>query len=126
MRRSYLMVAIVFALGFVFQSYTTGLSGVDPVGTWTYKAPTAPEGYGSGDIVIAKGKEAFTVALKFGDYESKATAVKYEKEVLSFKVYLEGEYINIKATFSANGLKGTASYSEGDIAFTAAKKVAKK
>jgi hypothetical protein len=120
------MVAFVVALGFVFQSFTPGLSVSDPVGTWTYKAPTAPEGYGSGDIVIAKGKDALTVALKFGDYESKATAVKFEKEVLSFKVYLEGEYINIKATFTANGLKGTASYSEGDIPFTGTKKVAKK
>lgn len=126
MRRSYLMVAFVIALGFVFQSFSPVSSVADPVGTWTYKAPTAPEGYGSGDIVISKDKEAYTVALKFGDYESKATSVKYEKEVLSFKVYLEGEYINIKATFSANGLKGTASYSEGDIAFTGAKKVAKK
>jgi len=126
MKRTFLLVVAVFAFGFGFQSFTRDSSVADPVGTWTYKAPTAPEGYGSGDIVIAKDKEVYTASLKFGDYEVKGTSVKYEKEILSFKVYMEGEYISVKATFTTNGLKGTASYSEGDIPFTGTKKVAKK
>jgi hypothetical protein len=126
MKRTLLLTLVVFAAGLGFQSFTRASSLVDPVGTWTYKAPTAPEGYGSGDIVIAKDKDVYTASLKFGDYEVKGTGVKFEKEVLSFKVYLEGEYISIKATFATDGMKGAASYSEGDIPFTGIKKVVKK
>lgn len=126
MKKTLLFAVVILAVGFGLQSFTKVSSVGDPVGTWSYKAPTAPESYESGDIVIAKDKDLYTASLKFGEYQVKATGVKYEKEILTFKVYLEGEYISIKATFSADGLKGTASYSEGDIPFTGTKKAVKK
>lgn len=126
MKKVFLSVLVVALVSFGLQSFSPTLSAVDPVGTWTYKAPTAPEGYGSGDIVIALDKEAYSASLKFGDYIVKGTGVKYLNDVLTFNVYLEGEYITIKATFTADGLKGSASYSEGDILFTGKKKVVKK
>jgi hypothetical protein len=126
MKKIFLLTVVVFAVGFGLQSFTRISSVVDPVGTWTYKAPTAPEGYVSGDIVIAKDQNAYKASLKFGDYEVKGTSVKYEKDVLTFKVFLEGEYISVKATFTAEAIKGTASYSEGDITFTGKKKEVKK
>jgi hypothetical protein len=126
MKRTILFSAFVFLLGFGLQAAVTVPAGVDPTGTWTYKAPTAPEGYGSGDIVIARDKEVYTASLKFGDYVIKGSGVKFEKDVLTFQVYLEGEYISIKAAFSSAGIKGTANYSMGEIAFTGTKKVQKK
>lgn len=126
MKKSVLLALVVFVIGFGSQSFTGVSSLVDPVGTWTYKAPTAPEGYASGDIIIAKDKEAFTASLKFGDYEVKGTSVKYDKEILTFKVFLEGEYISVKATFTADVVKGSASYSEGDVPFTGKRKEVKK
>jgi hypothetical protein len=126
MKKISLLVIVVSLLGFGFQSFTPSSYVSDPVGTWTYKAPTAPEGYGSGDIVIAKEKEGYLASLKFGDYEMKGTGVKFEKEILSFTVYVEGEYIKIKAKFTTDEIKGTASYSEGDIEFTGKRKPAKK
>jgi hypothetical protein len=99
---------------------------VDPVGTWSFTAPTAPEGYGSGDIQVTKAEAQYKVTLKFGEYAIQGMSVKYDKNVLTFQVFLEGEYININATFTNEGVKGSASYSEGQVDFTAKKKVVKK
>ncbi|MCX6223403.1 MAG: hypothetical protein NTV01_01385 [Bacteroidia bacterium] len=126
MKKTLFLAVAFFIVGIGLQSFTQGSSPVDPVGTWSYKAATAPEGYGAGDIVIAKDKDVFIASLKFGDYVVKGTGVKYEKDVLTFKVFLEGEYISVKATFAGDGIKGTASYSEGDVPFTAIKKATKK
>jgi len=126
MKRTIFFSAIILLLGFGIQSFTSVPAAVDPVGTWTYKAPTAPDGYDAGDIVIAKDKEVYTAALKFGDYVVKGTSVKFEKDILSFQVYLDGEYISVKAAFTDKGIKGTANYSMGEIPFTAVKKVVKK
>jgi hypothetical protein len=126
MRKSFVLATMVLLFGFGLQSFAVVIPVSDPVGTWTYKAPTAPDGYGSGDIVIAKDKETYTASLKFGDYEIKGTGVKFEKDVLTFKVFIEGEYISVKATIAADDLKGTASYSEGDLPFTGKRKPVKK
>ena len=126
MKNTFLLAFAILSVGLALQSFSLSSGIADPVGTWTYSAPTAPEGYEKGDIVIAKEKEAYSASLKFGDYVIKGTSVKYEKDILTFKVFLEGEYISVKAVFTADSVKGTASYSEGDIEFTASKKVSKK
>lgn len=119
--------AFLMVMAFVsLQSFSTDPKDVDPIGTFTFTAPMAPEGYGSGDIIVGKDQNAYTATLKFGEYSVKGSSVKYEKNVLTFTVYLEGEYIRVKATFSADGVKGTASYSEGEVEFTAKKKAQKK
>jgi hypothetical protein len=126
MKKISLLLTLLVLAAFGLQSFTNDPKDVDPVGTWTFTAPMAPEGYGAGDILVAKEKEAFTATMKFGEYAVKATSVKYAKNVMTFTVYLEGEYINVKAAFSADGIKGTATYSEGEVEFTAKKKVIKK
>jgi hypothetical protein len=110
----------------VSESYSFVPKDVNPVGTWSFTAPTAPQGYESGDIVIAKVEAGYSATLKFGDYTVKGSSVKYEKDVMTFTVYLEGEYISMKGTFEEKTMKGTASYSEGVIDFTAKKKETKK
>lgn len=126
MKKHILIIAVLLGTGLMFQSFSLVPKDVDPVGTWTFSAPTAPEGYGSGDIIIAKVETGYTATLKFGDYAVKGSTVKYEKNVMTFTVYLEGEYVRMKATFTENSVKGSASYSEGEVEFTAKKKETKK
>ena len=96
---------------------------VDPVGTWAYEATMAPYEYSSGDIVVAKDGKDFTVEIVLGEYyKVKGEKVVYEKNELSFVVYIEGEAIDIKATVAKEEMKGNASYSEGEIPITAKKK----
>jgi len=96
---------------------------VDPVGTWTYQANEAPYEYSSGDIVVAKEGKELKVELKLGEYyKIKANNVEYKENVLSFKVYVEGESVSVKATLEEDKFEGTASYSEGTIKVTGKKK----
>ena len=126
MKKFFLIIAIFVGTGLVSDSFSFVPKDVNPVGTWSFTAPTAPEGYGIGDIVIAKVEAGYSATMKFGEYAVKGSSVKYEKDVMTFTVYLEGEYISIKATFAEKTAKGTASYSEGVIDFTATKKETKK
>ena len=107
-------------------AFTTEVSAqkkVDPTGTWTYEAPMAPYEYSSGDIVIEKDGKDYTVQIVLGEYyKVKGEKVVYDKNELSFVVYIEGEAIDIKMTMEKEEAKGTASYTDGDIPVTATKK----
>ena len=96
---------------------------VDPVGTWTYTADEAPYEYSTGDIVVDKDGKDYLVEIQLGEYyKIKASSVTYEKNVLAFKVYIEGESVTIKATLEADKFDGTASYSDGTIPVKGVKK----
>jgi len=105
---------------------TTTLSAqkkIDPTGTWTFKAEQAPYEYNSGDIVIGKDGNDYTAKIVFGEYyKIDASGVKYEKNELSFKVYIEGESVYVKGTVEKDEINGTASYSDGTISYNAKKK----
>jgi len=116
----FLMIAILIA------SVTSTVSAqkkVDPTGTWTFQADEAPYEYSTGDFVIEKEGKEYTAKILFGEYyELKASDVKYDKNELSFKIYIEGESIFIKGTVGKETIDGTASYSDGTISYTAKKK----
>ena len=107
-------------------SVTTTVSAqkkVDPTGTWTYKAADAPYEYSSGDIVITKEGKEYQVEIVLGEYyKVKGSNVKYEKNEISFTVYIESESVQIKGIVDKENLKGTASYTDGTIPVTATKK----
>ena len=117
--RLVLMVMLVAS----FTSTVSAQKKVDPTGTWTYEATSAPYEYSSGDIVVAKEGKGYSVQIVLGEYyKMKGEKVKYENNELSFIVYIEGEAIDIKTTVEKEEMNGTASYSEGDIPVTARKK----
>ena len=95
---------------------------VDPTGTWTYEANQAPYEYSSGDIMVTKEGKEYSIKMVLGEYETTATNVVYEKNVLSFDVYVDIETVEIKLTVEKETMEGTASYSEGTIPITTKKK----
>lgn len=107
-------------------SFTSAVSAqkkVNPTGTWTYEASEAPYEYSTGDIVIVKDGKNYTAEMVLGEYyKMKAEKVVYEKNILSFVIYIEGEAIELKMTVEKESMEGTASYSEGTIPVTAKKK----
>jgi hypothetical protein len=116
-------VLIMLILVAAFTTSVSAQKKVDPTGTWTYEATMAPYEYSSGDIVIEKDGKDYTVQIVLGEYyKVKGEKVVYEKNELSFIVYIEGESIDIKMTMDKEEAKGTASYSDGDIPVTAKKK----
>ena len=106
-----------------FTSTVSAQKNVDPTGTWAYEANQAPYEYSSGDIVVTKEGKDFTAEMVLGEYyKVKAEKVVYEKNELSFVVYVESETVEIKMTVEKESMEGTASYSEGSIPVTAKKK----
>jgi carbonic anhydrase len=96
---------------------------VDPTGTWAYKASEAPYEYSAGDIVITKEGKEYKVEIVLGEYyKVKGSNVKYEKNEISFTVYIESESVHIKGTVDKENIKGSASYTDGTIPITATKK----
>jgi hypothetical protein len=116
-------IAMMLMLVTAFTANVAAQKKVDPTGTWTYEATMAPYEYSSGDIVVEKDGKDYTVQIVLGEYyKVKGEKVVYEKNELSFIVYIEGESIDIKMTMGKDEAKGTASYSDGDIPVTAKKK----
>lgn len=106
-----------------FATTVSAQKKVNPTGTWTYEATMAPYEYSSGDIVVDKDGKDYTVEIVLGEYyKVKGEKVDYEKNELSFVVYIDGEAIDIKMTVGKEEMKGTASYTDGDIPVTAKKK----
>lgn len=105
---------------------TTSVSAqkkVDPTGTWAYKASEAPYEYSAGDIVITKEGKEYKVEIVLGEYyKVKGSNVKYEKNEISFTVYIESESVHVKGTVDKENIKGSASYTDGTIPITATKK----
>ena len=116
--RFLLMVMLVAS----FTSAVSAQKKVDPTGTWAYEASAAPYEYSTGDIVVTKEAKEYSVKMVLGEYETEAEKEVYEKNVLSFVVYVDTEAVEIKLTVSKETMEGTASYSEGTIPITAKNK----
>ncbi len=109
--------------------FTTSLTSAhgerkfSPVGTWEFKAPEAPEGYTTGNLVISKKESGYAVTMEFNEYlKFNAVDVVYKKKTIEFTVYVEGETVTISGTFDKDNFTGVASYSEGVIELTAVRK----
>ena len=120
MRTIKILMLVVLAASF---TSVNAQKKVDPVGTWTYEADQAPYEYSSGDIVVSKEGKDLNVEIQLGEYyKIKGEKVVYDKNVLSFDVYIEGESVTIKATMAKESFEGKASYSDGTIPITGKKK----
>ena len=113
---------LMVVLAASFTSTVSAQKKVDPTGTWAYEASQAPYEYSTGDIVVAKEAKEFTVKMVLGEYEAEAEKVVYEKNVLSFVIYVDIEAVEIIMTIEKESMEGTASWSEGSIPITAKKK----
>lgn len=99
-------------------------SKTDPTGTWKFEAPTAPEGYTGGNIVIGMADKKYTATMSFSgsEYQIPGEQVKVSSDSLAFQVYLEGDVINVAMKLESNiKMSGKATYSEGVVPLTAVK-----
>ncbi len=97
------------------------------VGTWHFNAPDAPYEYSTGDIVITKTDGKYKGEIVFSEYYKLETEdFKVQKNVISFKAYVEGDVVYFKGTIKGKKLTGKASYSEGTLNVTADKVEKKK
>jgi hypothetical protein len=107
---------ILFAL--MVNVATVSAKDKDVVGTWDYSAPNAPYEYSKGQIIITQGEDKLEGVVNIDGYEMKLNSVKVEDDVLSFSLYVEGEYVSVKLTIKEDALEGKASTSEGLLEVT--------
>lgn len=90
----------------------------NPLGTWKFAAPYAPEGYSSGTIVVGKAEQKNTATMSFSgsEYKLPGENVKVKNDSVLFTIFLENQDIKVslKAETDTN-MSGKAVYSEGEV-----------
>jgi hypothetical protein len=94
----------------------------DVVGNWKYEVPTAPYGYEKGTLVFTEKEGKLAGEVKFADgYKITMKDVTYEEGVLKCGLYVDYEYVSVKAKIEGNKMTGTVNTPEGDMKITAEK-----
>lgn len=99
-----------------------GQKNKEVVGEWKYEVPSAPYGYNKGVIVIEEkeGKLAGVIKLEDG-YKIDLKDVTYAEGVFKCGLYVDYEYVSIKAKVEGKKLTGAVDTPEGEMGITADK-----
>lgn len=96
----------------------------NPIGTWKFEAPYAPEGYTSGTIVVGLTEQKHTTTMSFtgSDYKIPGEKIKAPNDSILFTIFLEGQDINVLLKIeNETKMSGKAVYSEGEVPLTLTK-----
>lgn len=96
----------------------------NPMGSWKFDAPYAPEGYNTGLIVFAKADQKNTATMSFGgsDYKMNGENLKFKNDSIYYSIYLEGQDIKVSLKLESDkSMTGKAVYSEGEVPLTLTK-----
>jgi hypothetical protein len=123
MKKITFLVLIMFALVATVSAQNAKPKS-NPVGTWKFEAPYAPEGYTTGIIVLGMEDQKSTASMTFIGSESKLPGenVKVGNDSITFSIYVQGE--DVKVTLkpeSETKMSGKAVYSEGEVPLTLTK-----
>lgn len=127
MKSKFFTLVLISFLSVLAVSGQATAGKTDPVGSWKFEAPYAPEGYTSGTIVVGLTEQKHTATMMFTGSEYKLTGdkVKVENDTLTFIIYLEGQNINVSLKIESNTkMAGKAVYSEGEVPLTLTKMAA--
>lgn len=89
----------------------------DPVGSWKFNAPSAPEGYANGAINVAFTDKKYSATMSFAGDGNKLPGenVKYENDTLLFSVSLEGQEVKVTLKFTEPlKMAGKAVWTDGE------------
>jgi hypothetical protein len=100
---------------------------INPIGSWKFEAPYAPEGYNSGTIVVGLTEQKHTASMSFAGSEYKLAGEKVQSvnDSILFSIYLEGQDIKVMLKLeNETKMTGKAVYTEGEVPLTLTKVVA--
>ena len=121
------ILTVLFVLISVpFLSAQNNQTTKNPVGTWKFEAPYAPEGYSSGMIVVGMEEKKPTTSISFtgSDYKIPGEQVRNANDSITFSVFLEGQDIKVMLKMEdETKMSGKAVYSEGEVPLTLTKTV---
>jgi hypothetical protein len=127
MKRQYIAFILILLFSVVSLKGQSGQQKLNPVGTWKFEAPAAPEGYNSGKITVglAEKKPTATISFTGSEYKIPGDKVKVTNDSLLFSVYLESETVNMYLRMTPdNKMTGKAVYSQGEVPLSLIKEAA--
>jgi len=99
-----------------------GAGNNDVIGEWKYEVPSAPYGYEKGTLVINEKEGKLAGHVKFEDgYKIELKNLTYGEGVLKCGLYVDYEYVSIKAKVEGKKLTGAVDTPEGEMKITASK-----
>lgn len=119
------LMILTFLFAIVLGSANAAVSQAskDLVGSWKYEVPSAPYGYEKGTLVFSEKDGKLVGEVKFADgYKIDMKDVKMEEGgVLKCGLYVDYEYVSVKAKIEGNKMTGTVNTPEGEMKLTAEK-----
>ena len=117
-----MILAFLFTVAIGSVNATANQGNNDIVGNWKYEVPSAPVGYDIGVLVIAEKEGKLVGEVKFADgYKIDLKEVTYEAGVVKCGLYVDYEYVSVKAKIEGDKMTGTVNTPEGEMKITAEK-----
>ena len=92
------------------------------VGEWKYEAPAAPYGYEKGSLIITEKEGKLVGQVKFEDgYKIELKNITFAEGVFKCGLYVDYEYVSIKAKVDGKKMKGAVDTPEGELPISATK-----
>lgn len=94
----------------------------DVVGNWKYEVAGAPAGYEKGVMVFTEKEGKLAGEVKFADgYKIELKDVTYADGVVKCGLYVDYEYVSVKAKIEGTKMTGTVNTPEGEMKLAAEK-----
>ena len=94
----------------------------DVIGNWKYEVPSAPYGYEKGTLVFTEKEGKLVGEVKFADgYKIDMKNVTFENGELKCGLYVDYEYVSVKAKIEGSKMTGATNTPEGEMKLTAEK-----
>jgi len=118
------LMILAFLFTIVLGSVNAGVSqgNSDVVGNWKYEVAGAPTGYEKGTLVFTEKEGKLAGEVKFADgYKIVMKDVTYEAGVVKCGLYVDYEYVSVKAKIEGTKMTGTVNTPEGEMKLSAEK-----
>jgi len=117
-----IILAFLFVVVIGSVNASKGSANSDVVGNWKYEVPTAPYGYEKGTLAFTEKEGKLAGEVKFADgYKIVMKDVTYEAGVVKCGLYVDYEYISVKAKIEGTKMTGTVNTPEGEMKISAEK-----
>lgn len=115
-----LAFAFLFAVVLGAANASVSAGNDEVIGEWKYEVPTAPYGYEKGTLVIEEKEGKLAGHVKFEDgYKIELKNLAYAESTLKCGLYVDYEYVSIKAKVEGNKMTGAVDTPEGQMKLTA-------
>lgn len=116
------ILAFLFAIVASSTYATVAQNNKEVIGEWKYEVPTAPYGYEKGTLAINEKEGKLVGEVKFADgYKIELKNITYAEGTFKCGLYVDYEYVSIKAAVDGKEMKGAVDTPEGEMKITAEK-----